>query len=220
MVAAGVARDVDSAHVEVDWVHQSVVVLPEACVEEEYGGCGDVVAGVAADVAVGAGCAAGRIAVAAVGAVGADIQLGSSAGEQQASLEEHIVAGNRLSADMGCNLAGRGVGVVAGLPEPPPHGIVAAGGEAAVVVADAASDYFVDYHNRNWRTERSAQRVAEEAEVAGRSIVDCTDQQLEVVHEVAADERPQQQPNMQSSLAALVEEVAVPGVKEAAEGYS
>lgn len=50
--------------------------------------------------------------------------------------------------------------------------------------------------------------------------MDCTDQQLEVVHEVAADERPQQQPNMQSSLAALVEEVAVLGVKEAAEEYS
>lgn len=49
--------------------------------------------------------------------------------------------------------------------------------------------------------------------------MDCTGQQLEVVHEVA-DERPQQQPNMQSSLAALVEEVAVLGVKEAAEGYS
>jgi hypothetical protein len=117
VVAVGAARGVDSSHAEVDWVHQSAVVLLEACVEVECDECGDVVAGVAAGVAAEAGCAAGRIAAAVVAVGDVGRQVGPSAEVQQVSLAEHIVAGNLQLADMGYNPAGLAAEAEVGPPE-------------------------------------------------------------------------------------------------------
>jgi hypothetical protein len=124
---------------------------------------------------------------------------------------ECMVAGTcQLEVDTGCNLVEAAEGVV--------RPVLAAENVAEVVVA-AAAVANADFHSRSSHTARTALAEAEGplAEVVEQpAIADCRSGSL--TEDSAPPMLQPLQPNMQNSLAALVEEAAGQVAVEAAEG--
>jgi hypothetical protein len=129
-----------------------------------------------------------------------------------------MLAGTQPSVDKGCNqVEQEEVGEVEQLAEGVDGSVVVVVAAAAAVAVAAASDYFVGFRNRNWRTTRFVRQ--EDGEVGWRSIGDYTHLPLGVERAAAVVVEQLLLPSTQRSPAERVEAGAVRGATAAAEGY-